>query len=192
MPIEEAGPVSLGAISDQSVRNADSGIPGPVKSWVWIVVSQLLRSNVSHPLRQMPDEQLRHIAATIGVNTLILPHLLTSWQLPHLESPGFWAGTVLPAIRAELERRSRPKRVWGPNSPIAQLKRLDIVDVAARFTKLTGHGDRLKGRCPLHEEKTASFYVYLDTQRWHCYGACADGGDVVDLVQRLRSRERTA
>ena len=169
----------------------DGGIPIEVQPWAWIAVSQSLRGNVSAALRQMPDEQLRHIAATIGVNTMILPHLLASWRLPQLEGLGFWAGSVLPAIRTELERRSRPKQTWEANSPIAKLKALDIVDVARRFTELTGAGDKLKGRCPLHDERTASFYVYQDTQRWRCYGACADGGDIVDLVQRLRSQERS-
>ena len=54
-------------------------------------------------------------------------------------------GTVVPAIKAELERRSRPKRTWGANSPIAKLKGLDIVDLASTFTELTGTGDQLKG-----------------------------------------------
>jgi DNA primase len=40
----------------------------------------------------------------------------------------------------------------------------------------------------LHEEKTASFYVYADSQRWRCYGACASGRDVVELLQRLAAR----
>jgi DNA primase len=76
--------------------------------------------------------------------------------------------------------------------PIARLKALDIVDVASRFTELTGSGDRFKGKCPLHQENTASFYVYQEAGRWRCYGACATGGDVVDLVQRLRTFGRTA
>ena len=169
----------------------DGGIPIEVQPWAWIAVSQSLRGNVSAALRQMPDEQLRHIAATIGVNTMILAHLLASWRLPQLDGPGFWAGDVLPAIRTELERRSRPKQTWEANSPIAKLKALDIVDVARRFTELTGHGDRLKGRCPLHKEKTPSFYIYSDSQKWHCFGACGQGGDVVDLVWLLRDRGRS-
>jgi hypothetical protein len=160
-------------------------IPEPVKPWLQVAVAQLRRRNVTGPLRQMSEEQLRHIATTIGLNAISLPRLLQSWQLPQLEEPGFWLGTVAPAIKSELERRCRPKRVWGANSPIDRLKSLDIVDMAGRFTELVGHGIRLKGRCPLHQERTPSFYVYTDTQRWRCYGACADGGDIVDLLRRL-------
>ena len=109
-----------------------------------------------------------------------------------LQGRGFWAGIVLPAIRAEVERRQKPKRVHGDNSPYARLNRLNIVDVAGRFTQLTGSGNQLKGRCPLHDEKTPSFYIYSDSGKWRCYGACADGGDVADLVGRLRIRGRAA
>ena len=91
----------------------DTGIPEPVKPWAWVAVVHALRGDVRAPFRQMPDAELRHMAATIGVNAMILPHLLTSWRLPQLDCPSFWAGTVLPAIRTELERRSRPKRVGG-------------------------------------------------------------------------------
>ena len=114
-----------------------------------------------------------------------LPHILTALGLSVLPlAEGFWIAQVLPAVRSEMERRSRPKPLPG-SGPIAPLKALDIVEEASRFTELTGSGDRLKGKCPLHEERTPSFYVYADTQRWHCYGACASGGDLVDLLARL-------
>ena len=175
----------------QPVPDPGSSIPAEVQPWAWVAVAYALRDDVAGPLRQMPDAELRHMAASIGLYATILPQYLAQWDLPPLEGPGFWAGAVLPAIRIELERRSRPKRTWGTDSPIAQLKRLDIVDVARRFTELTGHGDRLKARCPLHEEKTPSFYIYSDSQKWHCFGACGQGGDVVDLVRLLRDRGRS-
>ena len=41
---------------------------------------------------------------------------------------------------------------------------------------------------PLHEERTPSFVVYEDTQHWRCYGACARGGDVVELARLLMDK----
>ncbi|MCU1327484.1 MAG: dnaG [Bryobacterales bacterium] len=38
--------------------------------------------------------------------------------------------------------------------------------------------------CPFHHEKTASFSVSTDRQRFHCFGCEADG-DVFDFVQRI-------
>ena len=95
--------------------------------------------------------------------------------------------TVLPLLRVELERRSRPKPPL-ESGLIARLKTLDIIGVASRFTDLVGGGDKMKGRCPLHDERTASFYVYADSQRWRCYGACASGGDVIELLERLAAK----
>jgi len=65
-------------------------------------------------------------------------------------------------------------------------ERLDLTTVASRYTQLEQHGrnGRMRGLCPLHTEHTPSFFVFTDTQRWHCFG-CNKGGDVFDLVQQL-------
>ena len=63
---------------------------------------------------------------------------------------------------------------------------VQLEEFAARFTDFSSaSGGRLRGRCPLHDERTPSFVIYLDSQRWHCYGACGTGGDVIELARRL-------
>jgi hypothetical protein len=47
-------------------------------------------------------------------------------------------------------------------------------------------GRLLKYRCPFHKENTPSFTVDPDKQRWHCYGACNEGGDVFDFIRLLK------
>ena len=60
--------------------------------------------------------------------------------------------------------------------------RVDIVDVAKRYgIKLNSS---LKAKCPLHNEKTASFKIYKNTQTFKCFG-CGVGGDVVNLISKL-------
>jgi hypothetical protein len=61
---------------------------------------------------------------------------------------------------------------------------LDIVEVAGRYTKLRKSGKNFCGPCPLHSEKKASFFVYPDSQSWHCFGACNTGGDAISLVMK--------
>lgn len=39
-------------------------------------------------------------------------------------------------------------------------------------------------KCPFHNEKTASFCLYEDGNRFHCYG-CKESGDVIDLVKKI-------
>ena len=67
--------------------------------------------------------------------------------------------------------------------------RLDIVDVISGYTSLSRSGQRYKAPCPFHQEKTASFMVYPDRQTWHCYGACASGGDVFTFVMKMENLE---
>ena len=62
--------------------------------------------------------------------------------------------------------------------------RLDILEIAGAATKLELAGEEQKGLCPLHQEKTPSFYVNPRKGLYHCHG-CGAGGDAVDLQQRL-------
>lgn len=46
-------------------------------------------------------------------------------------------------------------------------------------------GQRLVGRCPLHDDRRPSFTVYPDTASFYCFG-CGAGGDVIAFLARLR------
>jgi hypothetical protein len=40
--------------------------------------------------------------------------------------------------------------------------------------------------CPFIQEKTPSLKIYPDN-RWYCFGACGEGGDVIDFIRKLRN-----
>jgi len=62
--------------------------------------------------------------------------------------------------------------------------RIDIVDVVSDRVKLQRSGQRYKGLCPFHTEKTPSFHVDPEKQLYHCFG-CQAGGDVFRFVMDL-------
>ena len=63
-------------------------------------------------------------------------------------------------------------------------RRVKIRDVLKQYGGM--EPDR-KGfcRCPLHNERTASFRLYEGNNSFYCYG-CGQGGDVIKLYQLLR------
>jgi DNA primase len=66
-------------------------------------------------------------------------------------------------------------------------QRADIVEVISQYTTLAKAGRTLKGLCPFHNEKHASFFVYPEQQSWHCFGACNSGGDVFTFIMKKES-----
>jgi DNA primase len=71
-------------------------------------------------------------------------------------------------------------------------ERLDLPDFVSRHVHLQKSGRYFKGLCPFHTEKTPSFFVFPETQRWHCFG-CGSGGDIFNFVMQLEGIDfRTA
>jgi DNA primase len=63
------------------------------------------------------------------------------------------------------------------------LERVDLVALVSRHVELKKSGRSFKGRCPFHEEKSASFYVTPELKRFKCFG-CQAGGDAIAFLQR--------
>ena len=63
------------------------------------------------------------------------------------------------------------------------LERVDLVALVGRHVELKRSGKSFKGRCPFHQEKSASFYVTPELRRFKCFG-CQAGGDAIAFVQR--------
>ena len=82
----------------------------------------------------------------------------------------------------------------------AELQQVSLVDVANDLLpRYDGKGlliklsisPNYKRLCPFHEEKTPSFWVWPQSNRYHCHGCGADG-DVLDFVTHVKGSEELA
>ena len=74
-----------------------------------------------------------------------------------------------------------------PEQEIERLKNEVSVErlVEASGIELKKTGKDLLGRCPFHEDDTASLVITPAKNLWHCFG-CGIGGGVIDWVMKLR------
>ncbi len=64
-------------------------------------------------------------------------------------------------------------------------QKLDLVDLVSQTVKLRKSGRSYAGLCPFHSNtRTPAFYVFPETQTWHCFGACGMGGDIFTFVMK--------
>jgi DNA primase len=60
----------------------------------------------------------------------------------------------------------------------------DFVAIASEHLQLTRAGNRFKGLCPFHSEKSPSFTINPDLKLYYCFG-CQAKGDVIRFVMEL-------
>ncbi len=60
---------------------------------------------------------------------------------------------------------------------------IDIVEIIGERLELSRGGRNWKGLCPFHGEKTPSFFVSEELQRYRCFG-CGETGDVYNFLEK--------
>ncbi|HEY3397731.1 MAG TPA: DNA primase [Armatimonadota bacterium] len=63
-------------------------------------------------------------------------------------------------------------------------RRADLAALISQYVPLQRAGQRLRARCPFHQEKTPSFYVDPAGGFWKCFG-CGAGGDIFSFLQKI-------
>ncbi len=62
--------------------------------------------------------------------------------------------------------------------------KIDIVSFLSDYIQVKKAGRNFKALCPFHSEKTPSFIISPERGSWHCFGACAEGGDAIKFLQK--------
>ncbi|MCB9813219.1 MAG: DNA primase [Pseudomonadales bacterium] len=69
-------------------------------------------------------------------------------------------------------------------SQIQQVKEAsDIVEIIGSRLSLQRSGSYMRGLCPFHSEKSPSFFVDENLQRYKCFG-CGESGDVITFLEK--------
>lgn len=68
---------------------------------------------------------------------------------------------------------------------LGEAKRRQIQDVVGQYVELRRAGKNFIGLCPFHSEKRASFYIYTESNTYHCFG-CQKHGDVINFIQEIQ------
>lgn len=63
-------------------------------------------------------------------------------------------------------------------------QKIDILTVISEHLTLRKNGSYYKGKCPFHNERTASFTVSPDKEIFYCFG-CQVGGDVITFISKI-------
>lgn len=73
------------------------------------------------------------------------------------------------------------------SNQIEEIKnKIDIVSIVGKYVKLRQAGKNYSGLCPFHNEKTPSFIVSPDLQRYKCFG-CGETGDIYNFIQKVEN-----
>jgi len=108
--------------------------------------------------------------------------------LPDWDGYEYWLWFIDVVSEAiEIKKAVTPKPIIKPGHVDLELlkARLDIVSVIENYgiiLKKAGHN--LKACCPFHDERTPSFMVYPDQNRFHCFG-CQANGDVIAFIMKF-------
>ncbi len=86
--------------------------------------------------------------------------------------------------RKKNQPKNRPKNGL-TDEDIEKARNVSIIQIAeVHLGKLRKTGKGYIARCPFHEDKTPSFTLYPDSNRFYCFG-CNATGDVIAFTQKI-------
>ncbi|NTV40776.1 MAG: hypothetical protein HGA61_00685 [Candidatus Moranbacteria bacterium] len=101
-------------------------------------------------------------------------------ELSALEKNLFRLNNLQNLIKPNKRKNTREKL----SEKIEIAKQYPIEELARNKLNIKKSGNTFSALCPLHNEKTPSFYIYPASNRYYCFG-CQAKGDVITLTMAL-------
>jgi len=145
--------------------------------------------------------KIKEWKSTIDKREAEIGHLFNEIYKQELDefSEWFWEEVLKTFLFPDLEildrqllRLNRFQTIIKPNNKsnsisqdqIEVARNYPIYDLAKDKLELKPSGQNYIALCPFHNERTPSFYLYTETNSYHCYG-CQEHGDVIKLTMYL-------
>ena len=103
----------------------------------------------------------------------------------------YWMPAIMKAS-GHILRLKRMKSIYSPSGKklehwqeqVERARQYSIEEMARSKLDLRPAGKNFIALCPFHNEKTSSFYLYVNTNTFHCFG-CQENGDVIKLTMHV-------
>lgn len=59
-----------------------------------------------------------------------------------------------------------------------------LVDLVQEYSPLKRTGRRYRCKCPFHDDPVPSFFIWIDTNSFYCFG-CGQGGDAITFTMKI-------
>lgn len=154
------------------------------------------------PPKEMIIEKLKDVKENQAIVTEKIKQALKQIYTAETDEFSRWFGEqvvklyLLPKLNECNQHRARLKRTLNILTPkatrntgqeeIEKARHYPISEIARHRLSLRSYGDKFSSLCPFHEEKHASFYIYPETNSFHCFG-CQESGDIIKLTMHLYS-----
>lgn len=152
------------------------------------------------PPKEMIAEKLRVLELNQQEQVKHIKESLKSIYTMKTDGFSRWFGASIvklyltPELKTCNQQIARLKRILNILTPeslkdtkqeeIERARQYPIYEITKFRLLLRGCGNKYSALCPFHEEKHASFYIYPETNTYHCFG-CQANGDIIKLTMHL-------
>lgn len=160
---------------------------------------EMFQPDVKAIIREKLAEWIQRRARLINEIKNVLKLVIQRARTPDI---WFWTLYVRHMTQPTLEevdnhiwRLQRQSELIGVKRPKAKYRRFtkEEIEMAGSVpiqnllqTRLKRSGKNYLVLCPLHNEKTPSFYIYTDSNRFKCFG-CQKNGNAINLVREIHN-----